>query len=213
MRALRELLTKPRSQVTLDTAALELATIEHPGLDPEPHLRQLDDLAFNIAERAGDLNDGVRFIRITNAYLFDELEFRGNEGDYYNPRNSCLNDVLAQRTGIPITLSLLYMEIARRLAKPVSGIGAPGHFLIRYDDGQVAALIDPFNRGRLVAREQLAVDDNVLVPVSNRLMLIRMLRNLEGCYVRANRFDKALAVTELLGLAGIQPFRPPQTSN
>jgi regulator of sirC expression with transglutaminase-like and TPR domain len=212
VKALRELLTMPSSTVTLDVAALDLASIEHPDLDPTLWLHELDRLAMELAGRAGDLSDGFNFLQSANRFLFEELGFHGNETDYYDPRNSCLNDVLAYRTGIPITLSLVYMEIARRLAKSVTGIGAPGHFLIRYDDPRLSVYIDAFNGGRLLNSEQCLrqlgtmlaapLDQSALAPVSSKQLMIRMLRNLQGAYVRRNSFEKALQVSDLLQLAG-----------
>jgi regulator of sirC expression with transglutaminase-like and TPR domain len=216
--ALRELLTSRSSRVTLDVAALELARFEHPNLDPAPWLRELDRIAFEITGRAADLDDGACFIRATNSYLFEELQFHGNEANYYDPRNSCLNDVLAFRTGLPITLSLVYMETARRLAKPVFGIGAPGHFLVEFNDGKLSVFIDAFNRGRTMSREQCLmmageytrgrVAGDVLPRLSPRQIILRMLRNLESAYVRLNDFERAVAVSDLLRLAGEAPPLP-----
>ena len=149
MNALRDLLTSRSSAVTMDVAALEIASIEHPRLDPTPWLRELDRLAVEVAERTGDLSDGLHFIQSMNEFLFQEQRFHGNDAFYYDPRNSCLNDVLAYRTGIPITLSVVYMEIARRLQKPLAGIGAPGHFLISYEEDSLTLFIDPYH-GRQV---------------------------------------------------------------
>ena len=212
MDALRELLTQANSQVSLDRAALELARIEHPDLDPLPWQRQLDELALLVADRATNLSDGFQFLTALNTVLFQDLGFHGNETFYYDPRNSCLNDVLAFRTGIPITLSLVCLEIARRLSKPLHGIGAPGHFLCEYNDGRLAVFIDPFRRGRMMNREQclelvrgyLGPDlaEAALARVTPKQLLVRMLRNMEGAYIRANRFEQALAAGELLRLAG-----------
>jgi regulator of sirC expression with transglutaminase-like and TPR domain len=214
MEALRELLTTGSPSVTLDVAALDLARIEHPGLDPAPWLRELDHLAFQIAERAGALDDAPRFLRIANGYLFDELGFHGNETDYYNPRNSCLNDVIASRTGLPIALSVVYIEVARRLAKPVFGIGAPGHFLVEFSDGRRRVFIDPFHRGRILTEEQsLAVSE--CPRLDNRAIVLRMLRNLEGGYLRLNDFERAVEVAGLLALGGESGAsgRPPFAMN
>ena len=87
---------------------------------------------------------------MANEYLFGDLGFRGNEIDYNDPRNSCLNYVLDRRTGIPIALSVVYIEVARRLGQPVSGVGLPGHFIVEYNDGEFATYIDPFHSGKLL---------------------------------------------------------------
>src|SRR5579884_1627437 len=100
--ALLDLLARRASRIELDRAALEIARIEYPDLDAGRYVRQLDEFAAAIGERAEDLNDGDKFIRAANDYLFGELGFEGNQADYYNPENSCLNRVLETRRGIPI---------------------------------------------------------------------------------------------------------------
>jgi len=134
----------------LDAAALEMAAIERPDLDPAPYLDTLDQLASEIATRLGRGHDGPKFVRVANQYLFEELSFRGNESEYYDPRNSCLDAVLDRRTGIPITLSVIFIEVARRLGQPVTGIGLPGHFIVQYDDGKYSTFADPFHGGKLL---------------------------------------------------------------
>jgi len=189
----------------LDRAALEIARIEYPDLDAAPYLGLLDDFAAAIAERTDDLNDGERFIQATNEYLFGELGFQGNEADYYNPDNSCLNRVLETRLGIPISLSVIYIEIARRLARPVSGVGLPGHFIVLYDDGQLRAFIDPFHAGALVDEARCrelsqmeALDPELLAPVDKRYIAIRMINNLRRLYFTRHEPEKAIRVLDLL---------------
>lgn len=210
MTGLRELLVQHNEDIPLDVAALELATIEFPGLDVHWWVGLLDSYANELAERLGSDDDGLRYIHATNEYLFEELGFRGNDGDYYSPWNSCLNQVLMERTGLPITLSLVYIEIARRLERPVYGIGMPGHFLVEYDDGEVQRFIDPFHQGRMLeAGECLALASRVtgldlsdnrqaLEPVTKRQMALRMLNNLRAAYLRKAAWTKALAVQDLL---------------
>jgi len=203
--ALLDLLARRPSRIELDRAALEIARIEYPDFDAGPYLGQLDDFAAAIAERAEDLSDGEKFIRATNEYLFGELGFEGNDADYYNPDNSCLNRVLETRLGIPISLSVIYIEIARRLAKPVRGVGLPGHFIVLYDDGQFRAWIDPFHGGALVheARcRELAqmetLDPELLAPVDKRYIVMRMINNLRRVYFTNRDAEKAIRVLELL---------------
>lgn len=193
----------------LDRAALLLAQVEYPGLDIDPFLAVLDSYAAELGERIAPTEGGPAFIHATNDYLFGELGFRGNSGDYYNPINSCLNEVLASRIGIPITLSVVYMEIARRLGRPVMGIGLPGHFVIRYDDGDWSAFIDPFHAGMLldtgecyelarrVANVDLANHPGLLAPVSRRQILGRMMNNLRGVYTQRAAHRKLLALLTL----------------
>ncbi len=207
MQALRAaLFDSPEAR--LDLAALELATIETPDLDPQPYLAILDRIASGIAPRLPSPTAGREFVAAANQYLFDELGFRGNEIDYNDPRNSCLNYVLDRRTGLPITLSVVYIEVARRLGQPVSGIGLPGHFIVEFNDGEFATYIDPFHEGRLLttddcrqlARERTGSDADAiaLAPVGTRYILVRMLNNMRSAYFRGKQFEKMVAVTDLL---------------
>jgi regulator of sirC expression with transglutaminase-like and TPR domain len=189
----------------LDIAALTLATIEFPDLTFKPWLSVLDRFANDIAERCADLSDGREFVRVANRYLFEEVGLRGNADDYYNPRNSCLNQVLDVRLGIPITLSVIYMEIGRRLAKHIVGIGLPRHFVIQYDDGDYSTYIDPFHSGAILTPDECyslaqVEDDNprLLAPVSKRQVVMRMINNLRGIYFSQRSFEKALEILNLL---------------
>jgi len=199
-----------RSGTPLDIACLEMATIEFPGLDVEASLFRLDNLAEQVTSQLTPNASGLDFIRITNELLFDVLQFRGNEEEYYDPRNSCLNSVLMRRLGIPITLSVVYIEIARRLRRSVYGVGLPGHFIVAYEDNESRYWIDPFHRGRILtfaeccalAKEAANVDIRfnpaVFSPVNKRQILVRMLSNLKAIYLRGEAFDKAREVLDLL---------------
>ncbi|MGH9584816.1 MAG: SirB1 family protein [Bryobacteraceae bacterium] len=199
-----------RSGVPLDVAALELACVEFPDLDLQPPLLRLDNLAGEVESQLPPRATALDFIHAANRLLFEILEFRGDEENYYDPRNSCLNSVLSRRLGIPITLSVLYIEIARRLSRPVHGVGLPGHFIVAYEDKDVRYWIDPFHRGRILtfadccalARETAGVDlranPAVLAPVNARQILVRMLSNLKVIYTRGEAFDKARRVLDLL---------------
>ena len=192
----------------LDVAALEIASIETPDLDPTPFLSILDRHASELGSRVAADADGREFVGAANRYLFEELGFHGNEIDYNDPRNSCLNYVLDRRTGIPIALSVVYIELARRLGRPVVGIGLPGHFVVQYDDGEYATYIDPLNAGHLLTGEECLElartrtgaqhDAQTLAPVGARYILVRMLNNLRSAYFRLKRFDRMIAVTDLL---------------
>lgn len=167
-------------------------------------------MAEQIRSDLPDDADGPAFIKTTNDLLFQTLQFRGNDEDYYDPRNSCLNSVLSRRVGIPITLSVLYIEIARRLNRPIYGVGLPGHFIVAYEDTGARYWIDPFHSGKilsfadcaLLAKERAGVDlranPAVLSPVNKRQILVRMLSNLKAIYLRGNAFDKAREVLDLL---------------
>jgi regulator of sirC expression with transglutaminase-like and TPR domain len=219
VRELTELLAGRSQTGRLDVAALELARIEFPGLAIDPYLAILDSLAAGVPAVVASTRAGQDFVAGLNDYLFGELGFGGNEADYHSPRNSCLNAVLASRTGIPITLSVIYLEVCRRLRRPAWGIGLPGHFLVRYDDGHFGAYIDPFHRGRLLTAaeclelaRQVTENDSTdtaagaLAPATERQILIRMLNNLRAIYGRNNDHAKLVDVLGLLLVA--QPDSP-----
>jgi regulator of sirC expression with transglutaminase-like and TPR domain len=210
MHELSALLSNRDENVRLDIAALQLARVEHPDLPIEAFLELLDSHANELGERVdGDIT-GDEFIDVMNDYLFEELGFHGNQQDYYNPANSCLNEVLTQRTGIPISLSVLYMEIGRRLDRPLYGIGLPGHFIVQYNDGEYSSFIDPYHGGRQLtdvecyelAKEitglDVADDPTVLYPVTKRHIVIRMLNNLRAVYFTKQDHRKAIEVLNLL---------------
>jgi regulator of sirC expression with transglutaminase-like and TPR domain len=207
---LLDALKDERSKVTLDVAALELAAIEFPGLDLESSFFRLDRLAEQISSQLTSKATGLDFIRAANEILFDVLQFRGNEENYYDPRNSCLNSVLMRRLGIPISLSVVYIEIARRLGRPVYGVGLPGHFIIAYEDADSRYWVDPFQRGRILSfpdccalakqtsNVDLRANPALLAPVNKRQILVRMLSNLKAIYLRGEAFEKARQVLDLL---------------
>jgi regulator of sirC expression with transglutaminase-like and TPR domain len=198
------------SAIALDTAALEMAAIETPRLNAAVYRGMLDHFASELAVRLNPAADGREFVRLTNQYVFQELGFRGNEANYEDPRNSCLDIVLDRRTGIPITLSVVYIEIARRMGRPVFGIGLPGHFVVQYNDGDYSIYIDPFHAGKRLteadchelAREITGVDSSAepstLAPVSDRYILVRMLNNMRSAYFQAKQFGKMAQVMDLL---------------
>ena len=201
---LKDLLAGRNDAMDLDRAALALATIEFPGLDADPYLQRLDAFAAEIAHRV-DLSNGPAFVNGMNRYLLDEAGLKGNADDYYNPHNSCVNRVLDTGLGIPITLSLVYIEVARRLAKPVHGIGLPRHFIVQYDDGEYSTFIDPFHEGDLLTVADCYVlaglsepDASILAPAGKRQILFRMIKNLRGIYFSRQAYNKAMTVLDLL---------------
>jgi regulator of sirC expression with transglutaminase-like and TPR domain len=203
----------------LANAALIIATIEYPRIIPELYLRQLDALGAGAAtfvrDHVQESGDGstLSCVRGLNAYLFQEQGFKGNER-YEDPRNSCLNEVLEHRTGIPITLSIVYMEVARRSGLHIDGVNFPGHFLVRSPDvGKRATsglLIDPFHGGALLSEHdcrvllqkhvgsEIAFSKSLLAPATRKEIIVRMLLNLKRIYVHMRSFPQARTVTELL---------------
>jgi regulator of sirC expression with transglutaminase-like and TPR domain len=201
----------------LGRAALEIARVEYPDLDPDPSLQRLDALARAIRPRVGPRESPEDAVAHVTAYLFDECGFRGNVEDYYDPRNSFLNDVLERRMGIPITLSVLVMETCARLGLVVEGVGFPGHFLIRVVGSAGPVLLDPFFGGRPIGRDEMLrrlrafysaagsggenlqrVLPQVLQTTGPTGTLARMLANLLRIYLERDDRMHALATVELM---------------
>src|SRR5438477_1938848 len=141
--------------IDLARAALAIAREEYPQLDEARYLRALDEFSHQVMRGlpAGALPE--RRVGRLNAVLFHELGFAGNQGDYYDPRNSFLNEVIDRRSGIPITLSLLYMEVGRRCGLQVDGVSFPGHFLTKVRLEGAELVVDPFHRGQLLGVDGL----------------------------------------------------------
>lgn len=210
MQPLLDVLSGRSDAPGLDRAALEIARIEYPNLDIEPFIAILDSYAIELSERLPGIAGGAGYVEAANQYLFAELGFTGNIAHYDDPRNSCLNEVLTARTGLPITLAVVYLEIARRLAQPVYGIGLPGHFVVQYRAADFSAFIDVFHGGQLLTAAEcydiasraagipLVEDPRLLAAVSNRQILTRMLRNLRGVYFKRRAYGKALQTLNLL---------------
>jgi regulator of sirC expression with transglutaminase-like and TPR domain len=218
---LRELLRQPEEAIDLAEAALCIAWEDQGQADVAGSLGRLDELAEGARPllRAGD--EPRRQVAALNRYLFDELGFCGNQDDYDNPRNSYLDQVLARRTGLPITLSLVYCEVARRLDLPIYGVGMPRHFIVRYLTGgglRGDLFIDPFGGGRIWSRaeceERLAAAgvfgpeavERLLAPVGKGEILARMLRNLKAAYTQ--RGDGLLALAAVERILLISPDEP-----
>jgi regulator of sirC expression with transglutaminase-like and TPR domain len=200
----------------LASAALLIARVEYPELDAARYLALLDFLgaeahrrvaaAVPLADTPEDVDPALYAkIAALNEFLFDEMGFVGNEADYEDPRNSFLNEVLDRRTGIPISLSVVYMEVARRADVEVEGINFPGHFLLRCRAPHAPAdgrdlIIDPFHGGALLSRETLTrqAGGETLPRASKPQILFRMLTNLKRLYVRMQSFPQARFVADLL---------------
>jgi regulator of sirC expression with transglutaminase-like and TPR domain len=198
-------------RVDLLRSALTFARIEDPQLDIEDYVRRVDELAARVAEKIDDPDDAMQIIAALNDVLFKEEMFRGNTVDYYSPRNSFLHDVLDRRLGIPITLALVYMEVARRVGFQLFGVGMPGHFLLKhYDVDGHSILIDAFERGSIVTEDdcrqkldsiysgQVALQPEFLLAVTRRQMLTRMLNNLRAVYLSQRDFRRAVQVVDLI---------------
>jgi regulator of sirC expression with transglutaminase-like and TPR domain len=198
-------------EVDLAEAALIIAHGEYPHLEIDAYRKQLAHMAEAVAERLEPNASLSRTIATINRYLFEELGFAGNVDDYFDPRNSFLNEVLERRLGIPITLSIVYLNIARRLGLPMRGVSFPGHFLVKMTVSGGDVVLDPFAGGVSLSAQDLKVRlrtvnpedhepdlERALKPVGNKEVLARMLRNLKGIYYDAGLYEKALRISEHL---------------
>ena len=205
------LVSGPEAELDLAEAALLIAQEEQPNLDVAHYLQRLDQLADAVRAKLPESPTAQDRIQALNSHLFFEEGLRGNAGEYYDPRNSFLNEVLERKTGIPISLSVLYMEVGRRLGLSLAGVGFPGHFLVKYVGPDEEQILDPFTGGTTVTEEQLAAklksmygDNNpflaqipqLLTPATKKEILIRMLRNLKGVYLQKGDFTRALSVID-----------------
>ncbi|WP_413175360.1 SirB1 family protein [Anabaena azotica] len=199
---------QPDESINLARAALYIAQEEYPDLDPEEYLNALDTMAFELQERLPSTRYPMRMIQSINQYLYAELGFSGNKIDYYDPRNSFFNDVIERRTGIPITLALVYMEVSRRLDFPMVGIGMPGHFLIRPDIEDIEIFVDAFNGGEVmfaqdcqerlsqIYQQSVTLQPQFLAKVSHRQFLARILTNLKYIYLKKQDLERSLGTVE-----------------
>ena len=215
---LAELIRGPIAEQQLARAAASLALIEYPDLDVEPVVERLHRFADSLDARLGGRRDGHGAVSAINRLLFEELDFRGNRHDYYDPRNSFLNDVLERRTGIPISLSVVYLEIARQLDLPIYGVALPCHFLVKYEQRPRLFFVDPYHEGRLLNRQgcvelvrtlqgrAVELNDLHFAAVSDLHIILRMCNNLRGIYLTSRQYRKALQVIEVV--LALEPNSP-----
>lgn len=214
--ALAALLDGAGDEIDLPRAALLVAREEYPWLDVESQLVEVSRLGDALRARLAGAAGPEQQVEALSNLLFGEMRFRGNVEDYYDPRNSYLNEVLERRTGLPITLSLLYVAVGRRAGMPLHGIGFPSHFLVGYgDEVPPRLLIDPFHQGRLLTPRDAAallrashgpgarLHPSHLLPSSPRRVLARILTNLKVAYLRRNDLARAIRASEQLSL--VQP--------
>ena len=209
---LAQLLRQPDPKIDLAHAALVIARDEYPLLPLQRYLSRLATLANRVAERLPEDGDPVGAISAMNGVLFDEEGFRGNDDDYYDPRNSFLNEVLDRRVGIPITLSLVYMAVGRRADLPMAGIGLPGHFITAFKTKGKPIYVDPFHQGRIMTEQdcakrvskifggKMSLTPEHLNPMTSRALLFRLLTNLKNIYIESRSYAKAHAVVDKMVL-------------
>lgn len=200
----------------IEEVALAIAEDAYPGLRTETYLSRLDELAAPLAIRLEGL-EGAERLEVFIAYVYDELGFLGNTEDYYDPRNSYLNEVLDRRLGIPISLAVVLIALGRRAGLQVEGVGFPGHFIVRVG-GEGGLYLDPFTDGQVLEREDLLeiarralgehrdLAPEQLRPVDTRSMAVRMLFNLQNIYERRGDHARAMVVCDRLCEVSDAPF-------
>jgi len=208
--AFAALAARPDADLDLAEGALLISAEENPKLDPRPHLEKLDRWADELRPRLEDdgLADGdLQKLDALRGFLYGDKELRGNREDYYDPRNSFLDEVLERRLGIPLSLAVVLIEVGRRAGIPLVGVGFPGHFLVRHAC-HPHLLLDPFDSGNLLTpcdcaellrrltRDRIRFSPHLLQPVGPRQILLRMLNNLCGIYLARDQVDRCLSVVE-----------------
>ncbi len=211
------------ADIDLFSACLYIAGEEYPELDHQNYFDKLDRLAATALSRLPsqpgtyDQLDGIRSV------LFDAAELRGNSGNYYDPRNSYVNEVLDRKLGIPITLAVIYLEVARRIGLEMRGIGMPGHFLLSVGSGEEEIFVDPYHRGGLLSRKEClslamrgrtsaepapsALSRRLLPSCGNRSTLRRLLTNLKLTHAKRRDYRRALASAERIQLLDPKNWR------
>jgi len=195
---------------------LKMAQIlEYPELDISKYIEKINDISNSLKAKIGKVKNSTYLISMLNEHLFDELGFYGAEEDYYDPGNSFLNIVLDKKTGIPITLSIIYSEVAKNIGLDLQIVGFPGHVIVKYKD---EVILDPFYRGRLLTIEDLEVilnrnfgEDVEFIPeylnsATAEQLLTRLLRNLKNAYTQSYAYDNAMKCTDMI--LGMRPESP-----
>jgi len=209
------------ADIPLFATALLIAKDEYPELDFAAYESRIQAYSRSLDKFVRGAESEAAQLRSINNFLFDELGFSGDDKNYYDPRNSYLNDVLDRRLGNPISLAVVQIELAQRLGVPLQGISFPGHFLVRLPLEEGIVVLDPYQKGRSLDAAELRqrarahtdshdIDDTrlarMLEPASHRAILTRMLRNLKGLYMEGDQWDKALRCCDrLLTLDTHQP--------
>lgn len=187
------------SDFDLESACFILAKIEYPELDIQQYVNKIDQLALETERRLYGIQGERDKVEVINHFLFDEKGFHGNEKSYYEPENSYINKVLDRQTGIPISLSAIYLFLAGRLNLPVCGVGFPGHFLLKYRSNSRPFFIDAFNSGQILSQQECEhflrkrgypFHPYYLNTSESRDILARMIKNLVLIYLQKNQQNK-----------------------
>jgi regulator of sirC expression with transglutaminase-like and TPR domain len=200
----------PEDSIELARAALLVAAESDPNMDVDAELHQLDRWADELRSRMEPGWNNLQKLARLRRFVFEDLGFRGDRAQYYNPSNSLLHEVFRRRLGIPLTLGIVMMELGWRIGIPFEGVGFPGHFLVRLSGESQDLILDPYARGMSVHEEdcrqmlkdstggRMEYDDALLASIGKRAMLVRLLSNLKGAYLRAGKDELALASVDRL---------------
>jgi len=209
-----ELSALPDHSMDLETGAFLVARHAYPTLDTSYYREKLDTMAHEVRARIGCRTSGEETVNALNRYIFAEMGFKGNTKNYYEAENSFLNCVMDRRVGIPISLSVVYLLIGRRLELPLFGIGMPGHFLVKYESDRYKIFIDCFNGGALLTEKNCArflteagygFDDKYLHPIPTRAILSRMVKNLLAIYSKTHEQVKSSRLAKFMAILGGEP--------
>jgi regulator of sirC expression with transglutaminase-like and TPR domain len=209
---LRQIVCGPDEDISLAEAALLIAGHGYPDLNVAAYLSRIEELAYMLRLRIVEDDSVPERISALNQFLFGDLGFAPNSEDYYDPRDSFLNEVLERRTGIPITLCVIYMELGRKIGLPLQGVSFPGHFLVKCAVPEGAVVLDPYSGGIFLGLADLqkrlrevrggevsrAIVAELLVPASNKEIIVRLLRNLKAIYLREHNLDRALPIVNCI---------------
>jgi regulator of sirC expression with transglutaminase-like and TPR domain len=197
-----------REPVPLARGALLIAKEEYPDLNLDHYVDRLSELAREAEPIVWAGNETVEKVQLLSHFLFEQKGFEGNRDAFSDPRNSFLNDVLERRLGIPITLSVIYLEVGRRLGLNLYGVSFPAHFLVKAVDERGELLIDPFSGGIILTLEQVKaklaeiyrqpveLHPAMLKSAGARQILVRMLRNLKAIYTGASDWARSLSALD-----------------
>ena len=189
--------------------------LEYPDLDVDEYIKKVAKIGMSLKESISDVKNPTYLISMLNEHLFENLGFSGDDDDYYNPKNNFLNEVIDKKIGLPITLSILYVEVAKFVGLDLKIVGFPGHIIVKYNEEMI---LDPFYDGRLLDIDDLQeiLDTNFgdqiefkpefLDEVKSEEILVRLARNLKNSYVQSFVYDKALRCTNMV--LAIEPESP-----
>lgn len=210
--AFEALFSLPDQDINLAEAALMIARLEYEDLDIENYLSKIQSIASEINNRLPETANAAEILKQLNHVLFIEKGYEGNSQSYYDPKNSFLNDVIERKLGIPISLSILYIELGHALGLPLAGVSFPGHFLVKLEISDGAIVLDPYFGGISLNEEDIEerlqeyygsrLDKSrlhgVLASCSNKEIILRVMRNLRNLYMQEENWQKALPIADIM---------------